>query len=354
MSEATTSPIPRDRIEEAKARFTIPVLWRMLGLPGSPPAKDGVKFSSPFRPDKTPSCSLYDGGKLMTDWSLGKTYDGIAFVAEAKQLGNGEAFIDLLKMAGMSAAHVEEPIRVSEPARGRPDLSSLGLCSDADLERISALRSIPLKGLGLARERKLLFACQDPCGSRCWVITDDARRNAIKRRLDGEPFIDRDAQTGELSQKKSKCWKGSQAKWPIGIAQAGGLPAIALCEGGPDFLAAFYLAWAGGVERLLAPVCMGGAALSIHEDALGMFRGKRIRIFGHVDVPGQQAVRKWAAQLRSVQAEVDCFDFCGLVRSDGEPVTDLNDFLLADHKKSGCGIEITTGAFDFALERRAS
>jgi hypothetical protein len=108
MIAATTSPIPRSRIEEIKARFTIRVLWQMLGLPGSPPAKDGVKFSSPLRPDKTPSCSLYDGGKVLIDWSLGKTYDAIAFLAEVRQLGNGEAFVEFLNMAGATAAKPEQ------------------------------------------------------------------------------------------------------------------------------------------------------------------------------------------------------------------------------------------------------
>jgi hypothetical protein len=354
MSEATETPIPRSRIEEIKARFTIPVLWQMFNLRGKP----AKSCRSPFRPDQNPSFSVSEDGLLFNDFATGQRGDNIDFLAEIRGSSKGEAFSELIQMAGESAEKVKES-RVREPARQtnskallRPDLNALELCSDADLERISALRSIPMEGLALALGRKLLFAYQDPCGARCWVLTDDARRNAIKRRFDGKPFIDRDPKTGQPSQKKSKCWKAAQANWPIGIAQAGGFPAIALCEGGPDLLAAFYLAWAGAVETPVAPVCVVGAGCSIHEDALQLFRGKRVRIFGHVDQAGQKAVLKWAEQLRTVQAEVDDFDFCGLIRGDGEPVTDLNDFLLADHKKSGCGIEITTGAFDFALERQ--
>jgi hypothetical protein len=100
------------------------------------------------------------------------------------------------------------------------------------------------------------------------------------------------------------------------------------------------------------PVCMTGASCRIHPEALPLFRGKRVRIFGHVDAAGQSAVQKWADQLQAVQAEVDAFDFSGLRKSDGSSVKDLNDFIEADHKKSGCGIEVTTGAFDFALERK--
>jgi hypothetical protein len=219
------------------------------------------------------------------------------------------------------------------------------------LQRIATLRSIPIEGLRLASERKLLFRYWYPHQGQCLVITDDARRNAICRRLDGKPFQDRDPETGQITQKKSKCLKGSEANWPIGIAQSNGFAAIALCEG-IDVLSAFWLAYAGAAESLVAQVCMTGASCRIHEDALPLFRGKRVRIFGHADAAGQAAVQRWAGQLRTVQAEVDGFDFSGLVKTDDSPVKDLNDFILADHKRSGCAIEIVSSAFDFALERK--
>jgi hypothetical protein len=224
-------------------------------------------------------------------------------------------------------------------------LDGLKPCAEADLQRISNLRGIPIEGLRLASERKTLFRRGDE-----FVVTDEARRNAIRRRLDGKPFVDTDPKTGELSEKKSKCAFGAKANWPIGIAQSTGFPAIALCEGAPDFLAAFYLAYAGAVEQLVAPVCMTGASCSIHPEALIMLRGKRVRIFGHADQPGQAAMRKWAAQLRSVTLEVDGFYFEGLVKADGSQVNDLNDFIGADHRRSGCPIEVVTGAFNFTLK----
>ena len=49
----------------------------------------------------------------------------------------------------------------------------------------------------------------------------------------------------------------------------------------------------------------------------------------------------------------DGFFFNGLLKADGSPIKDLNDFLEADHRASKWGMEITTGAFDFALEGRA-
>ena len=231
-------------------------------------------------------------------------------------------------------------------------LEGLEECSDEDLRSISMLRAIPIDGLRLAHERRMLFAYNHPTQGRCFVISDDARRNAISRKLDGKPFRDENPKSGEITEKKSKCWYGSEANWPIGAAQISDFPAIAICEGAPDFLAAFWLAYAEAVEQYVAPVCMTGASCRIHEDALSLFGGKRVRIFGHADTAGQEAAQRWAEQLLAVQAEVDGFDFEGLVMSNGSPVKDLNDFILADHKKSGCGIEVTTGTFDFALERK--
>jgi CHC2 zinc finger len=235
---------------------------------------------------------------------------------------------------------------------GTLKLEGLERCNEEDLQQISTLRSIPIEGLRPASARKLLFSYRYPHQGRCWLITDDARRNAIARRLDGKSFGDLDREAERVCRRKSTCISGSQANWPIGIAQSNGFPAIALCEGAPDFLAAFWLARAGAVEQLVAPVCMTGASCRIHDDALPLFRGKRVRIFGHADEAGRKAIQRWAKQLLAVQADVDAFDFSGLVKADGSPVKDLNDYFLADHKRSGFPIEITTGAFDFAMERR--
>jgi len=187
-----------------------------------------------------------------------------------------------------------------EPTLGRPlpDLSGLEICCESDLEQIRRLRSIPLEGLVLAYERKLLFAYEDPFQGRCWVISDDARRNAIKRRIDGERFHYRNPEEGKKEGPKAKCWPHANANWPIGIAQAIRFPAISLCEGGPDFLAALALAHAGAVESLVAPVCMTGSSCHIDNDALPLFRGKRVRIFADADEAGQSALQRWPSSCR--------------------------------------------------------
>jgi CHC2 zinc finger len=229
------------------------------------------------------------------------------------------------------------------------NLSGIEKPSARDCEQISKLRKISMDGLMLARERNLLFCYDHPHEGRCWLITDDARRNAIYRRLDGKCF----GASGGGEGPKSRCWKGAEANWPIGIMQGGPYPTIALCEGAPDFLAAFELAYCGAVETLVAPVCMASASGPIHRDALSMFRGKRVRIFADADEAGYNAMQKWTDQLYAIHADIDPFFFNTLKKADASPVKDLNDFLFADHKASGCVVEITTGAFDFALEENA-
>ena len=77
---------------------------------------------------------------------------------------------------------------------------------------------------------------------------------------------------------------------------------------------------------------MLGASLSIPEDALPLFAGKRVRIFGHADDAGRKAAQRWATQLQSVGVDVDAFNFAGLVQVSGSPIKDLNDALFADAK----------------------
>jgi hypothetical protein len=75
-------------------------------------------------------------------------------------------------------------------------------------------------------------------------------------------------------------------------------PAIALTEGVPDFISVLHLALAFGVGSCVAPVCFSGASVTVPEDALPFFWGKRIRIFAHQDQAGQAAADRWTLQFQ--------------------------------------------------------
>jgi hypothetical protein len=319
--------------------------WKIGDISGTPGESLGIQLTGQ-------KAGLYH------DRATGEGGDFITLLRENRNITFPQAIAEIERAFGKSLQSMDQrsytvnDYQASDIQKANSlALDGIQSCSDKDLLQLSKLRGIPVEGLQIAVKRNLLFAHENRFQGRCWVVTDDARRNAICRRLNGKRFRFREATEEKAEGPKSKCWKGSDANWPIGIAQANKFPTIPFCEGAPDFLAAFYLAWAGGVEHLVAPVCMTGSSCKIHEDALPLFRGRRVRIFGHTDEAGQQATTKWAEQLRSVEAEVDGFNFVGLFKPDGRPVKDLNDLLFADHNRSGCGIEITTGAFDFAFQR---
>ena len=210
--------------------------------------------------------------------------------------------------------------------RQKPKFPPLEIGTRADLVAVAKLRGIPLAALQWANERGVLrFATLQ--GYPAWIVTDGEGVNAQARRLDGGLW--------EHLDGNPKAWTlaGSWASWPLGIREAKNFPAIALCEGGPDFLTAHYFAW---WEQLVtrvpkcAPVAMLGASQRIHEDSLPLFAGKHVRIFCHADDAGRKAALQWAKQLASIGVKADAFDFTGLIRANGKPAKDLNDCIVLD------------------------
>lgn len=192
--------------------------------------------------------------------------------------------------------------------------------TEAELNALASLRGLSVAVVELAAARGLLRFGEFR-GQRAWFILDASRRVIQARRLDGQKWT-----------ANAKAWTlaGSQAAWPVGIGEAESFPAVALCEGAPDLLAAFHFMDCEGREADCAPVAMLGGCARIHPDALPMFAGKRVRIFRHSDPTGENAADRWAAQLAENGATVDAFRLDGLRRADGQPVNDLND-LAAIH-----------------------
>src|SRR5258705_6952342 len=110
MSGPGLSAVPRTRIEEAKTRFTITVLWRMFNLRGDP----GSPCRSPFREDRSPSFSVFDDGRRWSDHATHERGDAIDFLAKIKGISNAEAFIEVLKMVDGIAHQPASPMRRSE------------------------------------------------------------------------------------------------------------------------------------------------------------------------------------------------------------------------------------------------
>jgi hypothetical protein len=214
--------------------------------------------------------------------------------------------------------------------------------SRAELLQLSELRSIAPQALDIAVARGFLWTYTDPVEHvRAWLLTDSARKSAIGRRLDGRPWQ-------SIGGKKSKSLKGSWGHWPIGIIEAQAYSAIGLTEGTPDFLSLIAMALACGVAERVAPVCMGGAQMSIPESGLPKFVGKRIQIFAHSDSAGMSAALRWYGQVREATCEVDVYTFNGLIQADGQPVIDLNDLCRLDPRSRETNREALVQLLEFA------
>lgn len=305
-------------LSQAKGQLLIPILWQMLGLPGNP----GKSCHAPWREDKSPSFSVSGDGTLWHDFSTGEGGDAISFLAKARGLSLGDACREFINMAGSVVPTVLHPNSSNLTQKRKLSLPSLQQGNQEELSALSSLRGISLAGLEAAQKAAILcFSTLH--GKRAWIITDSARRNAQARRLDGKPWE-------HIGDKKAWTLPGSQARWPVGIPQINSFKIVALCEGGPDLLAAFHFIAAVGRTDIF-PLGMLGAGLGIHDDALPYLAGKHVRIFPHIDAnsQGYNAALKWEKQLSTVGAQVDAFSFHGFSKADGQPVKDLNDCVHA-------------------------
>ena len=191
------------------------------------------------------------------------------------------------------------------------------------LEAIMKVRGISIEGLKLAVERGILCAGYHH-DLPCWFVTDERRIAAQARRIDGQRFFSADG-------LKAVSLTGTVGGWPIGAAAIRSEHrSVIFCEGGPDLLAAHAFIWAEGREHDAAAVAMLGASSPIANEALELFRGRRVRFVVHADTAGAKGLARWGPQLRGIAASRDSICFKGLHRADGEYVKDLNDALLVD------------------------
>lgn len=270
------------------------------------------------------------------DWATNERGDCIALVMAARGLDFANAVRLLRERYGLAtrsqpsggtacrlAAFTKATATPKHESQAErlPTLPTLERGNRGDLLRLSSARNLAPAALDLAGQRGLLWF-YDSREGRAWLITDHDRRNAQSRRLDGRPW--------DWNGKKAWTHRGSWGKWPIGLPESAAFPAIAFCEGGPDFLAAFHHAHASGRSERIAPVCLLGATMPIGDDRLPAFAGKYVRIFVHDDDEGMAAARRWAHQLNGVVARVDGFTFDGLRQVNGQPVKDLCEMANVD------------------------
>lgn len=313
-----------EKIQAAKDLITIPELWRIVGYEGTP--RVGQVCRAPWRDDKHPSFSLTKDGRLFNDFA-GKGGDAITFLELALNIPRRDAMFKLLDIAGggnaIAHARTQKPLTIYRRRKGPDFPSDLHVGSQAELQSVADLRGLSLRAVQAASDLELLWFCKWDFVD-CWLLTDSTRVIGQVRRMDGQP----------INEVKAHTIYGSWAQWPVGAANIHRSPMVALCEGGPDLLAACQFIIREAVHAV--PVCMLGASPAISTGAVPLFHRKHVVIFQHNEKPkpvlnaatgvwttpefsaGQIAATRWKEQLLPVAASVRIHQF-----PDG--IKDLND-----------------------------
>lgn len=292
-------------IERIRAELDLPRGWKILDLPGEPALNRDLR--SPFREDKTPSFRLYQaaGHIRWHDHGTGAGGDVLDLWATAKNISVPEAIQEILGYldGGLRTGYrFTKPQATPANAPGAlysdPDLppailwpENLSEPTEAECQTLAALRGLSPEPFYLAGTLGTLLM-GDQRGQRLWITTDEKRRTASRRRLDGHNL--------DLINSKSASLKNSPRDWPVGLMTRNpdydALENILLVEGEGDYYAGLELAIQSEINFRV--VCVMGANTTHFADgARDCLRGKKILLIGHQDPIGQKAIPQWVKEL---------------------------------------------------------
>ena len=274
---------------------------------------------SPIREEKTPSFSIFQGGKRWKDHAGDAGGDLIDFVALITKEDRPAAIQRVLQWAGDVAplsghgAALPPPQVTTSPGKTR-------ISSDEkarDIRRFERSRwpefhdPTPQEIEQIARVRKL-----DPCAVHAIALTGMlkvAKHNwqrvfvireglfAQYRRLDGEPFD---------GGHKALNFLGSEGAF-IGASLLGSDPQpVLLIEGCVGLLEATALIGfaENGWHWTTLAATSSGSRFSSQPEMLTALAGRRVRIVPDAGKAGADAAASWCADLHAAGASVDFFD----------------------------------------------
>ena len=318
---------PESQIPEALRRVSIYRAASELGL--TIPERPGTCLS-PFREERNPSFSWYEGRDGRDRWKDFGTKEGgdtLDFIQKALGCDIKTATKELLRMAGFSSGGDRPkalPPLPPAPPRTVPEKLPAKHYLPADLHR-GSFRELS----ELIESRRWIASPEDLSepsetgalrlgtyqGHKSWLLVDAQQRCFEARRMDAKPW----ANGGKSSSRGKKSLLGVERLRPGCVCL--------LVEGAPDYLAAWILRAEARRQNCpfgsdCFPVAALGASSSVSSEDLKRFRGVRVLIFPHLDEAGQRACGEWSRVLKRGGAEVEAINLGPFVIPGGKDLAD--------------------------------
>ena len=308
-----------ERIAAAKTAVSIADAWTRLGLPDPPPEGNRL-VRSPIREEKTPSFSIFQGGKRWKDHAGDATGDVIDFVELVVKEGRPAAIQRVLQWAGDTSplsghgAASSPPPPQSPASPGKSRISADEKARDIrrfersmwpvftaptpqEIERIARVRKLDPCAVHAIASAGLLKVAKHNW-ERVFVMTEGTFAQA--RRLDGELF-----QGGH----KALNFLGSEGAF-IGASLLGSDPQPVLliegCVGLLEAAALIGIAENGWHWTTLAATS-SGSKFSAAPDLLAKLAGRVVRVVPDKGIAGAKGAASWCADLHAAGASVKLF-----------------------------------------------
>lgn len=308
-----------ERIAAAKERVSIADAWTRLGLPDPPPEGNRL-LRSPIREEKTPSFSIFQGGRRWKDHAGDAGGDLLDFVELITKEDMPTVIRRVLEWAGDDAplsGHGStslSPPPQSPTSPGKSRISADERARDirrferslwpefhdptqADIEQIARVRKLDACAVHAIATTGMLKVA-DHYGQRVFVIREGLF--AQWRPLSGELF---------RGEHKALNFKGSEGAF-IGACLLGTDPQpVLLIEGCVGLLEAAALI--GGAKNgwhwTTLAATSSGSRFATAPDLLAALAGRVVCIVPDADKAGADAAASWRADLRAAGASVDLF-----------------------------------------------
>lgn len=304
---------PQDLFAEAREKYSITDAWQLLGLEGEPKAS----CKSPFREDRHPSFSIHSDGKAWTDHASGDGGDVVEFIRFAIG-GDHKDVREWLRQRIGTDKPTTRPTTAPQAAKAISWPGELVEGTQATWEAFAKHRGLTFPAVHAMVHAGILRFIKLPDGLKCYVITDDSRRAAEIRRLDGKPF----------GESKAYPLPGVNKSWLPGCELLKSAPkttAVLITEGATDLISAINLysnfrRIHGGGNSWQPVALLGAGCKKLHPEAEALIRGRHVRIVPDGDHAGDIMADHWSGLLRKIGCQVDVVNL--------PQNTDLTDHLL--------------------------